>query len=162
MNNGMEKTTAPRVSVIMPMYNALPYLGEAIESIMTQTFQDWELLVIDDASTDGSTEVAREYAAKDSRIRLLSNMTGTPGEGPTRNTGIDAAQGEYVAMMDADDISLPTRLAEQVKFMDARPEVVLSGCWVRCFGAQRRLFLSLPNDFLIKALLCFANEPWVV
>src|SRR6185295_15463760 len=108
--------------------NGLPYIGEAVDSIIGQTFQDWELLVVDDASTDASPDIVRGYAAKDSRVRFLSNHT-IRGAGPARNVGMAHATGGYIAMMDADDISLPRRLEEQVAFMDQHPDTVMSGCW---------------------------------
>lgn len=149
----------PRLSVIMPMYNSAKYVGEAIESIINQTFQDWELLVINDSSTDQSPDIVREYAAKDNRIKLIDNLTGLKGEGPARNCGLDNAAGEYIAMMDSDDISLPNRLEEQVGFMDKNPRIALSGCWMQTFGASNRVWWSPPFDWSIKALLCFNNQP---
>ncbi len=149
----------PRISVIMPMYNGLPYVSEAIESIINQTFQDWELLVVDDGSTDGSPEVVRGFAAKDSRIKLIPNNSGTKGEGPARNVGIDNARDEYVAMMDADDISLPERLELQTAFMDRHPDVALVGCYSKSFGRKNKVFWSFSSDMMIKALLFFHLEP---
>ncbi len=150
----------PRVSVIMPMYNGLPYVGEGIESIINQTFQDWELLVIDDASTDGSPDVVRQYAAKDSRIKLIRNDSDLHGAGPARNIGIEAATGEYVAMMDADDISLPRRLELQVAFMDKLPKIIMSGCFAKAFGKSNKIFIASTQDWMIKALLFFRREFW--
>jgi glycosyltransferase involved in cell wall biosynthesis len=142
------------------MYNALPYVEEAIESIIHQTFQDWELLVINDTSTDGSPDIVSRYAAKDRRIKLIDNNTGLKGDGPARNCGIDQATGEYIAMMDADDISLPQRLAEQVRFMDKHRDIELSGCWIQCFGNEKQIHWSPPFDLILKSILCFYDEPW--
>ena len=92
-----------KVSVIMPIYNAEKYLSEAIESVLNQTYANFELLLINDASTDRSKEICRKYSKKDSRIVLLDNNSVSHGPGPTRNIGLDYATGEYVYFMDADD-----------------------------------------------------------
>ena len=92
-----------KVSVIMPVYNAERYLREAIDSVLRQTYTDFELLLINDRSTDNSGAICREYGEKDARIILLENETETHGPGPTRNIGLDHASGEYIYFMDADD-----------------------------------------------------------
>lgn len=92
-----------KVSVIMPVYNAEKYLSEAIESVLKQTYADFELLLIDDRSTDNSKEICVEYSKKDNRIVLLENNSESHGPGPTRNVGLDYATGEYIYFMDADD-----------------------------------------------------------
>ena len=92
------------VSVIVPIYNAGKYLGEAIESVLKQTYTDFELLLINDRSTDNSKEICEKYAAGDNRIVLLENNTEKHGPGPTRNIGLDNATGEYIYFMDADDL----------------------------------------------------------
>ena len=92
-----------KVSVIMPVYNAEKYLSEAIESVLNQTYTNFELLLINDRSTDNSKEICKEYSKKDRRIVLLENNSESHGPGPTRNIGLDYATGEYVYFMDADD-----------------------------------------------------------
>lgn len=92
-----------KVSVIMPVYNAERYLREAIESVLKQTYTDFELLLINDRSTDNSMEICREYSKKDHRIVLLENNSEDHGPGSTRNIGLDHATGEYIYFMDADD-----------------------------------------------------------
>lgn len=92
-----------KVSVIVPVYNAEKYLGEAIESVLNQTYTDFELLLINDRSTDNSKAICEEYALKDNRIVLLENDTESHGPGPTRNIGLDSATGDYIYFMDADD-----------------------------------------------------------
>lgn len=92
-----------RVSVIVPVYNAEKYLNEAIESVLNQTYTDFELLLVNDRSTDNSKEICAEYAQKDNRIVLLENDTENHGPGPTRNVGLDNATGEFIYFMDADD-----------------------------------------------------------
>ena len=96
----------PKVSVLLPVYNAEKYLQEAIDSILRQTFTDFELLLINDGSTDGSEEVIRQY--HDDRIVYIKN-DGNKGLIYTLNRGIEAAKGTYIARMDADDVSLPER-----------------------------------------------------
>ncbi len=118
---------SPQVSVLIPVYNRAAYVGEAIESVLAQTFADFEVLVIDDGSTDRSREVARTY--RDPRIRLLCHER-NEGLPRTRNAGIDAARGTYAAFLDSDDIALPTRLAKQVAFLDRHPDHAAVGAWV--------------------------------
>ena len=92
-----------KVSVIMPVYNAEKYLNEAIESILKQTYTDFELLLINDQSTDNSKAICEEYSKKDNRIILLENNSEIHGPGPTRNIGLDNVTGEFIYFMDADD-----------------------------------------------------------
>lgn len=92
-----------KVSIIMPVYNAEKYLGEAIESVLNQIYEDFELLLIDDMSTDSSKKICMEYSKKDKRIALLENNSECHGPGPTRNIGLDYATGEYIYFMDSDD-----------------------------------------------------------
>jgi glycosyltransferase involved in cell wall biosynthesis len=111
-----------RVSVIIPTYNAEKYIAKTIQSVLNQTYQDFEVLVIDDASPDRSVAVCRQF--KDSRIRVISQANrGLPG---ARNTGIRAAKGEFIAFLDADDIWLPEKLEKHVQQLDQRPEVGIS------------------------------------
>ena len=93
----------PKVSVIMPVYNAEKYLGEAIESVLRQTYADFELLLINDCSTDRSKEICMDYCKQDDRLVLLENNSEIHGPGPTRNIGLDHATGEYIYFVDADD-----------------------------------------------------------
>src|SRR5215217_6515900 len=94
----------PRVSVVMPVYNPLPYLDAAVESILGQSFEDFEFVILDDASTDGSTERLREWASKDSRIRLIEESSNL-GPAVSSDRVARAARAPIVARMDADDIS---------------------------------------------------------
>jgi glycosyltransferase involved in cell wall biosynthesis len=122
---GEPSTKTPRLSVILPVYNAEQYLGAAIESILEQTFTDFELLLIDDGSTDGSLEIIRRYARVDERVRSMSRRN--HGLVHTLNEGIASARAEYVARMDADDISKRDRFEKQVTFLDANPHCVALG-----------------------------------
>lgn len=114
----------PKVSVLMPVYNGELYIREAIDSILNQTFSDFELIIIDDCSTDGSVAVIKTYT--DSRIRLFTNPV-NKGVSFTTNYGNKLARAEYVARMDCDDISLPQRLAKQVQYLDRHPEIAIVG-----------------------------------
>lgn len=111
----------PKVSVIMGIYNCAPTLCEAIDSIIAQTFTDWELVMCDDGSTDDTWKIAEEYRRNDpDRFVLLKNEQNM-GLNHTLNRCLRSARGEYVARMDGDDISLPQRFEKQVAFLDAHP-----------------------------------------
>lgn len=117
----------PKVTILIPFYNRAAYLHAAIESVLCQTFTDFELLLIDDGSTDDSADVVAGF--HDPRIRLLRNETNL-GIPATRNRGVAEARGEYLAFLDSDDIALPQRLARQVAFMDKHPEYAATGAWI--------------------------------
>jgi glycosyltransferase involved in cell wall biosynthesis len=115
----------PTVSVLLPVYNAERYLREAIGSILTQTFADFELIAVDDGSTDRSPAILSDLAARDPRIRIITRPNG--GIASALNDGLAAATGEFIARMDADDISLPQRFERQVEYLRAHPDCVLLG-----------------------------------
>lgn len=117
--------TKPQVSVLMAVYNNARFLPAAIDSILNQTLTDFEFLIIDDGSTDRSGKILEKYAAQDARIRLTRREN--RGVAKTRNELIHQAQGEFLAVMDGDDIALPDRLAQQVEFLKHHPEVVCVG-----------------------------------
>lgn len=116
----------PQVSVVMPVYNAERYVAEAVESILAQTYHDLEFLVFDDGSTDRSFEILRTYADRDDRIHIFAKPH--RGYGPWLNEGIRIARGEFIARMDADDVSLKQRLEHQVKYLRDNPRCVAVGC----------------------------------
>jgi glycosyltransferase involved in cell wall biosynthesis len=116
----------PAVTVLMSVYNDLPRLPQAIDSILAQTFTDFEFLVVDDGSTDGSAAYVRRRGESDPRIRLLA-QDGNRGLGATLRIGVEAARGKFVARMDADDESVPHRLERQLRHFDANPETDLLG-----------------------------------
>lgn len=126
--------TAPRVSVTMPCFNCGHTVGRALDSLLAQTCTDFEVVAVDDGSTDDTAVVLAEYARRDVRVRTFS--IGHGGVIAAANAAIDAARGQYIARMDADDESLPERLAAQAKLLDDNPEVGLVGCKVR-FGGCR-------------------------
>ena len=116
----------PLVSVIMPAYNVEAFIGEAIESLLAQTYPRWEVIVVDDGSTDGTRAVIERYQARDARIKPIYSKHF--GRGRARNLAVDACTGCYVAMLDADDVTLPHRFERQVAFLESHPDVgVVSG-----------------------------------
>ena len=125
----------PKVSVIMPCFNVEKYIGEAIESVLNQTFKDFEFIIINDGSTDDTAEIAKRYAKQDKRINLIDNKENR-GFIARLNDCLDIACGEYVAKMDSDDISLPERLQKQVEFLDANPDIGMVGCGYKKFGTK--------------------------
>jgi glycosyltransferase involved in cell wall biosynthesis len=116
---------APRVSVVMPVYNGERFIAEAVRSVLASEFRDYELLILDDGSTDGSTAVARRIAGDDSRVRIIQLPHG--GIAATRNAGLEHARADYIANLDSDDAMFPHRLALQVAYLDAHPECVAVG-----------------------------------
>jgi glycosyltransferase involved in cell wall biosynthesis len=123
---------APRVSVLFPAFNASATLLCAVASIRRQTFVDWELLVVDDGSTDGSAEWLRAQAAQEPRLKVVFQPHA--GIVAALNRGLAEARGQFIARMDADDESLPERLAEQVAFLDAQPDIGMVGSFVEFAG----------------------------
>ena len=115
---------APSISVVMPVYNAEPYVADAIRSILTQSLEDFEFIIIDNGSTDGSSQIIRSFT--DPRIRVVTNPVNV-GPPPALNQGLRLANGKYVARMDADDITLPGRLAKQWAFMEEHPRCAAVG-----------------------------------
>lgn len=116
----------PLVSVIMPVYNAGNFLIEAIESILNQTFSDFEFIIVDDGSSDNSWEIIQEYADKDKRIKAFRNKRNL-GVSPAANLALSKCQGKYIARMDADDISFSERLEKQVKYLSFHPQTIALG-----------------------------------
>ncbi|OHA18448.1 MAG: hypothetical protein A2664_00700 [Candidatus Taylorbacteria bacterium RIFCSPHIGHO2_01_FULL_46_22b] len=120
----MDADMTPKVSVLMPAYNAEKYLRESVLSILKQTFTDFELIIINDGSTDQTLSVAKSFT--DPRIKIIDNKQNS-GLVAVRNQAIKAAQGKYIAWLDSDDIALPKRLEKQVVFMDRHPDQGLLG-----------------------------------
>lgn len=126
----------PLVSVVMVVCNVERFLGEAIASVLAQTFREFEFVIVDFGSTDKSKEIVSQYAATDHRIRLheIPNC----GLAEARNAGVSRAQGRYVAIMDADDVSLPDRLLREVEFLEKNPNVGVVGgavAWIDATGS---------------------------
>lgn len=127
-----------KVSVVIPAYNAAKYLPAAIESILSQTFQDFEVIILDDCSTDNTWDVIQEYAKRNARIRPFRNLRNL-GIAGNRNKGVSLATGKYLVWQDADDISLPTRIEKQLHFMELHPEVGIVGGYIELFRDQTNL-----------------------
>ena len=134
----MKNTTKPLVSVVMPAYNAEKYISEAIESILGQTFENFELIILDDASTDSTWEIIKKYSEKDGRITPVRNRQNLYIAG-NRNKGISLARGKYVVWQDADDISLPKRIEKLAELMEKNPEVGLCGSYLQSFSDGKDL-----------------------
>lgn len=116
----------PAISVLMTIYNAGRHLAPAVESILSQSFRDFEFVIVDDASTDGSLEVLKGFAARDGRIRVIENSS-NKGQTACLNQGLREARGQWIARQDADDISLPERLKAQWQAVRSCPDLVLLG-----------------------------------
>ena len=122
----MIKRKAPIVSVVMPVYNAEKYVAEAIESILNQTLEDFEFIIVDDGSTDKSLEIIKEYAKKDKRIKTIKNK-GNIGNWASRNVGMNNARGKYIVTQDSDDLSNRDRIKIQVSVMEKNPNFGVVG-----------------------------------
>jgi glycosyltransferase involved in cell wall biosynthesis len=141
-----------RVTVLITLYNKGAYVAETVRSVLSSTFTDFELLLVDDASTDGGLEVVR--GIEDPRVRILESPVNT-GRAAAANRGYDHACGEYVAVLDADDLMHPERLAKQVAFMDAHPEVGVCGSWSRMMGDPSQLVRMPATDEACRAVMLF-------
>lgn len=144
----------PEVSVLLPVYNAARYLAEAIESILEQSFSDFELLILDDGSIDRSIAIMQHYAAQDARIQLRTRAN--RGLIATLNEMLDWSQGEFLARMDADDVAMPDRLQRQVAFLRQHPAVVCVGGAFDLIDPPGRTVQSIPmpqTDAEIQSML---------
>jgi glycosyltransferase involved in cell wall biosynthesis len=133
----------PLISVCMPVYNAQRFVAEALKSILEQTLGDFEFLIVDDGSTDGSLRILEYHAARDSRIHLVSR----PNKGlvPSLNELVYIAKGEFLARMDADDIAMPERFEKQVEYLRAHPECAVVGCRVWEIDAEGDTVTEWPT-----------------
>lgn len=146
----------PCVTVLMPVYNGGEYVDEAIQSILSQTLEDLELIIIDDGSTDNTPEIIERHRRADRRIRAYEQ--GNKGLIATLNRGLELARGEYIARMDQDDVSLPERLAIQIAFMNANRHVGICGAWIETFDGLTRRIVRLPTgDPAIRSWLLFES-----
>lgn len=124
-----DNNTNNTVSIITPVYNGEKYIAQAIESVLAQTYPDWEMLIIDDGSRDNSAAIARDYCARDSRISLYSQTNA--GSAAARNNGIRRARGRYIALLDADDLWDSTFLASQLNFMKEKSALLVCSAYRR-------------------------------
>jgi len=149
----------PAVSVIIPAYNAERVLGEAIDSILAQSCADFEVIVIDDCSTDGTWALIQRYAALDPRVRAYRNERNL-GIAGNRNRGVDLATGTYIVWQDADDISLPGRVERQLAYMQAHPEVGIVGGYIEIFRGETVLGIRrYPADDAALRRCIFRYSP---
>lgn len=145
----------------MPIYNCINYIAQAIDSILNQTFTNFELIIIDDCSTDGTAGVVDTYT--DKRINFITKPENT-GLVASLNTGLSLAKGQYIARMDGDDISMPDRLQKQVDFLEQRPDIVLCGTAYELLNAKQIVSYPADHDDIKLTLLeyCPLGHPTVM
>lgn len=153
----MSPPSVPRLSVLLPVYDAAPTLPQALYSLWDQRFTDFEVVAVDDGSHDGSGELLRQEARRETRLRPLFGPHA--GLVPALNRGLQACRGEYVARMDADDVAHPERLVRQVELLDANAEVSVASCLVETFprcrvGEGFRLYEVWLNSLVTHADIC--------
>ncbi|KRD07467.1 hypothetical protein ASE21_18450 [Flavobacterium sp. Root901] len=144
----------PKVSVILPVYNCEKYIRESIESVLNQTFEDFELLIIDDCSTDSTVAIIENF--DDSRINLIRKEKNT-GLIYSLNYAVSIAKGEYIARMDGDDICLPQRFEKQLKFLEQNPNIILCGSAIQIINENTILRHPLFHEEIIIKL-CFTTS----
>ena len=153
---------SPQVSVVMPVYNGERYLAEAIASILGQTYADFEFIIVDDGSTDGSAEIICEFVERDSRIQFI-RLDRNMGHATARNNGISVASGKYVANMDCDDVCLPDRLRRQVNFLESNPNIDVLGSNLMVVDQDLRfryeLIMWQEHALIAWGLFFWANVP---
>lgn len=145
----------PKVSILFPVYKTAAYLREALDSMLNQTFTDFELIVLDDCSPDNSPEILDTYT--DSRIVRYRGEK-NQGLANVLNVGLSMARGEYIARMDSDDISLPDRLKVEVEYLDAHPDIDLVSVGMQMFGANNRV-LCHPESVEYVKFMAFFDTP---
>ena len=149
----------PRVSVVMSVYNGAHYLQKSVDSILKQTFINFEFIIIDDGSTDDTWQVLSEYANRDSRLKPFQN-TENLGLTKTLNRGLKLARGEYIARLDADDKSFPERLEKQVAYLQSHPSVALVSTGVQYVdpeGKELRIDIPPTNSTVLRWEFLFRN-----
>ena len=142
----------PTLSILMPVYKTEPYLEEALDSILSQTFTDFELIVLDDCSPGNAEEILDRYS--DARIVRYRGMV-NQGLSNVLNVGLDMAKGRYIARMDSDDISLPERLQIQVDYLESHPDIDLCSCGMQLFGAKEGRWVRCQNPKEVKITALF-------
>jgi len=152
----MNSEKTPAISVIMSVYNSEQYLQESVDSILDQTFGDFEFIITDDCSSDGSFEIIKFYAKKDKRIKYFRNSENI-GLTKSLNLMLDIAKGKYIARMDSDDISMPERFSKQFDFMENNLEIGVLGTNIRFFGDKKDLTDFPLKDKEIRAALLFTD-----
>lgn len=149
----------PLASIVVPMYNAEPYIQKTIKSVLDQTFTDWELIIIDDGSKDKSLSIAKEYEKKENRIHVYAN-DGNHGVSYTRNRAIALAKGKYIALLDADDLWHPDKLLKQIPFMEEHNyEVSYCSYQKMTVDEEMKGLIKVPKKMNYRTLLkgCLIN-----
>lgn len=136
------------VSIITPCYNGAKYISETIESVMAQTYLNWEMIVIDDGSEDNSVEIVRKYSERDERIKLIQQSNS--GSAVARNNGIRSCNGQYIALLDADDLWLPRFLEKQITFMKKRGAVCVSCAYGRINEKSEDILYPVKSHDIIR------------
>ncbi len=152
----MSGTADPLVSVILPVYNAALYVSESLDSLLAQTYQNFEIIAVDDGSTDGSGAILDEYASREPRLKVF-HLEQNQGEGKAVQFAWQQARGELHARMDSDDICRPDRLAQQVAFLSANPGIIVVGSNMEMFGTQTGMTNVPTADPQIKAHMVIAR-----
>ena len=140
----------PKVSVVMPVYNRADLVERAINTVLLQTFQDFEFVIVDDGSTDKTPDILKKYAQKDSRIRIVTNPKNC-GVACARNRGNDVAKGKYIVVMDSDDVIFPKMIETEYNYMETHPETVMvygQKSILKQSGKNRRLRIYPRMDIL--------------
>lgn len=155
----MSDLSRPEISIIMSVYNGEAYLAETIQSVINQTFKNWEFIIINDCSTDSTAQILDDFASKDERIKVYPNKVNLKLPA-SLNKAISLSQGKYIARMDADDICLPERLEKQYKFMEENSDVALSSC--RFMTVKNGVYMSggaggRCDNQALRALLLVRN-----
>lgn len=140
-----------KISVILPVFNASKYINDSVNSVLQQTYKNFELIIINDGSTDNSSEILNHLAMKDSRIKLYERQN--KGLVNTLNEAISYCKGEFIARMDADDICNPCRLIKQLQYFESNSNVDVLGSWVNVFGTKNTVYKYFENDKAIKESL---------
>lgn len=146
----------PLVTVFMPVYNSEQYIREALESILNQTYQNLDILLVDDGSTDRSVEIIKSY--QDTRIRLIQNEKNM-GIPYTRNVGLKEAKGKYIAIMDSDDIAVSNRIERQIQYLETNPHIDAIGSYYIQFGGkvEKKVMPKYTTPEELKIMLMFYN-----
>lgn len=161
------KNKQPLISIVMPVYNAGKFLPECIASVKKQTHKNWELIAIDDHSSDNSYSILRKYAKTDKRIRIFKNYKNLGGPS-SANLAVKKAKSKWIARMDADDVMLPTRLAEQLKTLQDHPSVVVIGSQCNLIDENskktgQKLFPTCPKEiFNMLFWACPVQQPSIM
>lgn len=151
----------PQISVVMPLYNSARFIRESIESILNQTFADFELVIVDDGSSDGSSEIIADYAKHDKRIHVYTNLK-NQGIVYSLNRGLSCARGRYIARMDADDISFSNRLQTQYDFLEKNLDVgILGSAIIKITPDRERIGeYKFPLNLLDIEWICLLSSPF--